>query len=203
MALPPGKGVSTGYPPLEAVRLYAESRAALLDHDRPAAIDLLQKAVAADPLSYELRMELARLYLTPKAGFTDRSIKMLEQAAELDPDHLDLQIELGRQYLAKGDEEPAKAHFRQALMTRQYKAGAPACIIAEFFLANLLRGEGYTSAALEIFQRLSFHLKAAAMLIRVEPEIEPLLDRTDSIDADIADLLNETGRFAEAADALR
>src|ERR1700728_2400393 len=50
VVLPPGKGTSVGNPPLEAVHLYAQAQIAILDRDRATAIDLMQKAVADDPL---------------------------------------------------------------------------------------------------------------------------------------------------------
>ena len=106
VALPPGKGTSVGEPPVEAVRLYARAYAALADRDRGTAIDLFQQALALDPLSYELHIRLARLYLAPTAGFSNRSIALLERAAVLEPDHIELQIDLARQYLAKGDPPP-------------------------------------------------------------------------------------------------
>ena len=188
--MPPGKGTSTGVPPIEAVRLYAQSHAALLDKDRAAAIELMEKSAALDPASFQVHLELGRLYLTPTTEFSDRSIAMLEKAADLEPDHLDLQTDLGRQYLAKGDAAAAMTHFRMALLTRQYKSDATPAAVAEFFLATLLRKEGYYGAALEVYQRLSAHLEIArACHCAPMPEVAPLLEHADAIDAEIADLL--------------
>lgn len=198
VAMPPGTGSSIGQPPLAAVHLYAEARAAVLDRDRATAIDLLQQAVALDPLSYELHVTLGRLYLTPTIGFSDRSIAMLEKAAALEPDHLDLQTDLARQYLEKGNATAAITHFRMALLTRQCKADPTSAAVAEYFLGKLLRKEGYLSAALEVYQRLSAHLKSAEIASRRNPEVTPLLKRADEIDAEIAELLVVVGRFPEA-----
>ncbi|HET6251284.1 MAG TPA: tetratricopeptide repeat protein [Tepidisphaeraceae bacterium] len=196
--LPPGKGTSVGTPPLEAVHLYAQAHEAILDHDRASAIDLMQKAVAADPQSYELHRALGELYLTPTTEFSDRSIAALEQAADLEPDHLDLQANLGRQYLAKGDTASALKHLRLALRTRQYASDSANASIAEFFLATLLRSDGYDQAALEVYQRLSRHLKSSSMSMRTNLEVAPLREHLDAIDADIADLLVLTGKYDQA-----
>ena len=199
--LPLGKGSSAGEPPLEAVHLYAQAQAALLDRDRAAAVELLQKAVALDPLSYQLHVTLGQVYLTPTTEFSDRSIAMLEKAAELEPNHLDLQTDLGRQYLAKGNPAAALMHLRLALRTRQYAADGPAAAVAEFFLANALQKQGYNQAALEVYRRLARHLKSNTFAMRSNEEVAPLLEHADAIDGEIADLLAHAGRYDEAIEA--
>src|SRR5579884_464493 len=84
--------------PVEAVRLYAKARIALLDGDRAAAIRDLQGAAALDPDSYELHLGLGRAY-GDQGGADDKAAGELETAAALEPDHLDLQVALGRIYL--------------------------------------------------------------------------------------------------------
>jgi tetratricopeptide (TPR) repeat protein len=198
LAMPPGKGTSVGHPPLEAVHLYAQAYAAQVNRDRGSAIELYQKALELDPLSYDLHVRLAHLYLAPAAGFSNRSLELLEKAAALEPDHLDLQIDLARQYLAKGNRLAAMLHFRLALLTRQYKANAPASAAAEYSLARMLRNDGYYAAALELNQRLAAHVRSAGMSLRAVPEVAPLLDRAEAIDAEIAELQVLAGRLTDA-----
>lgn len=198
VALSPGKGLSVGVAPIEAVRLYAKSRALMNDGDRTEAIQLLEKAVKLDPLSFELHVALGRLYLTAGEEFNLKSIEMYEKAAELEPDHLDLQTNLGREYLAKGDSASALSHFRLARLTHAYGSDGPQATVCDFFLATLLRSEGYDSAALEVFQKLRDRLDWAANASRYSPELRQLLSHRDEVDIEIADLLSVTGHTDEA-----
>src|SRR5436309_14247462 len=49
-------------PSLEAIELYARARGAMLDGNRYNAINLLQRAIEADPASFELHYALACSY---------------------------------------------------------------------------------------------------------------------------------------------
>lgn len=199
IALPPPADTSRlGPPPIEAVRLFAQAHAALLDNDRAAAIPLLEKAVALDPYSYELHARLGRLYLAPNTDFNPRSIAMLEKAAALEPDHLRLQVDLARQYLARGDVADALPHLRMALLTSDYKSGDSEGIIADLLLANALASAGYDQAALETFQKLSTRLHAMSDELPAGAELAPLLAHIEIIDVQIAQLLARRGHAPEA-----
>lgn len=203
-ALPPAVSPE-GLPPLQAVHLYAQARQAMLDDDRPTATRLLQQATALDPRSFELALELGKLYLKPGVDFDDRSIEMLERASIIEPDHLDLQTVLGREYAAKGDAKSALRHLRLALLTRQAEADPAAAVVAEFSLGRLLVNQGYDRAALEVYERLAAHLKLAGEAVKQHAELAMLASHSEIIDAEIAALLAKTGdaqKAAEAYDAL-
>jgi thioredoxin-like negative regulator of GroEL len=105
-------------PPVEAVRLYAQARIATLEGRRYAAAQLLEKAIALDPGSFELHNSLADVYA---AGSDPRALREWESAAEIEPDRLDTQIQLGRQYVIQGDFDAALQHLWMALGTAEYK----------------------------------------------------------------------------------
>src|SRR5438045_3224514 len=81
-------------PSLDAIELYARARGAMLDGNRYNAINLLQRAIEADPASFELHYALARAYASLN-NKSDDAIKAFEAAAKIEPDHLQLQVELG------------------------------------------------------------------------------------------------------------
>ena len=89
-------------PPLEAVQLFAQARAAQIEGNRPKAITLLEKATALDGDSFQLHYTLGQVCLAAGDGF-DSGVRALERAAQVRPDSLDVHLLLGRQYLGKGD----------------------------------------------------------------------------------------------------
>ncbi|HWE03474.1 MAG TPA: tetratricopeptide repeat protein [Tepidisphaeraceae bacterium] len=190
-------------PPLESLHLYAQARIAWMDRDRSGAIGLLEQAAALDPHSFYLHSTLGRMYRNPGVEFSDPSIRALEKAAALEPDHLDLQMDLGRQLEAKGDIPGAIKHLRMALLTRAYRADPASAAVAEFFLGNLLRTQGYDRAALELYQRLSVHLKSPQIAAEPSREVALLLNQADVIDMEIAEMLARCGKFPEALAAFQ
>src|ERR1700722_9019210 len=92
----------TTRPSIEALVFYAKARDAMTEGHRFTAISSLEKAIALDPDSYELRYDLGKVFRRA-TNTDDRAIDAFEHAAAIQPDHLDLQTELGRQYLAKHD----------------------------------------------------------------------------------------------------
>src|SRR5829696_1727049 len=90
----PATAPSTAPAPLDAVELYAAARDAQLLGKRQVAVDLLQKAIALDPDSFEIRYALGKAY--ENGPWDERSLAALLQAAELDPDRVELQADIGR-----------------------------------------------------------------------------------------------------------
>ncbi len=193
----PASAPADTFPPIEAVALYAKARAALLDDDRPAAITFLEKAVAADPHSYQLHYELARAY-QKGTGADDRSIAELTKAADIEPDHLELQLSLGRQLLERGDVGAGLLHLRQAEQTQQYRAEDSRDPIVDFFLGSALARAGYDTAALESYRRLMARLESPHMAMRINRESDLLLEHIDELRVEMADLLLRLRRLEEA-----
>jgi tetratricopeptide (TPR) repeat protein len=187
-------------PPVEALHLFAKAHIEELEENIPAAIELMKKAVALDPTSFDLHYTLGQLYLG-QAAYHNDSIHELEQAAAIEPDHLELQTDLGRQYLAKNDAATALTYFRLAMQTSGYQARDPQSVIVDFFLAGSLEKLGYDQAALTAYQQLAAKLHSPTMALRMDRQTQVLLEHQGALSAQIAELLQKLERYGEAAAA--
>jgi predicted Zn-dependent protease len=187
-------------PPVEAVRLFAQARIAVLDGKRTEAGRLLDQAIALDPGSFDLHKSLGDLY---GAASDARAAGEWEKAAAIEPDHLDLQIALGRQAMDAGDSAQGLEHLRLALETAQYRRGDPAAGEADFLLASALQKEGYDRAAIEIYQRLLARLQHAHFAERANPQVAILLAHPDALALHVAALYEKNRAYAPALQLLR
>ncbi len=186
-----------GRPSLDAIELYARARDEYLQNRRFTAINNLEKAIAVDPTSPELRQSLGRVYLGSQQ-FSDASIAALEKSAELQPDDLDVQLQLGRQYLAKGDPAKAMTALRRAMLTTDYAKGDDQAALTDFFLAGALQRSGYDVAAIDRYQSLLDRTRSPGPNMRGNPELNYLISRPDSIYLEMAGLQEKNGQYAFA-----
>ncbi len=160
----------TTEPSLDAIELYARARGALMDGQRFSAIDQLERAVKADPYSFDLRFDLGKAY----AGVSTKNaqaIEAFEAAAKLEPDNIDVQTELGRQYLASDRPDQALEHLRLAIQTKQYQTDDDSAGLVDFYLARALQQKGYDRAAIDSYDSLLKRLEHPTMAIRTNPEL--------------------------------
>jgi len=199
--LPAAASQPTGPAPLEALRIYAQARAALIDNQRLVAIPLLLKAIEIDPASFELYNCLGRACLG-SASSNEQAIAAFEKAATIHGDNLSVQYELGREYLARGDLDKAITHLRLALLTTDYRQNVARDIaaMADFFLAKALQQAGYDRAALERYNSLLKSLQTVG-ITRGHPELGYLLAHPEIIYAQIGDLYAKHQEIAEARQA--
>lgn len=187
-------------PPLEAVRLFARARIAMLDGNRREEGRLLDQAIALDPQSFELHKSLGDLYAEASDA---RAAGEWERAAQVEPDHLDLQIALGRAAMDEGDPAKAIEHLRLALQTGEYRRGDPGAGEAEFLLASVLQKEGYDRAALQLYERLMARLQHANFAERTNRQVALLLAHPDELALHIAGLYENGGAYGAALQLLR
>lgn len=187
-------------PPLEAVRLFAKARLAMLDGDRGEASRLLEQAASLDPDSFALHKSLGDLYA---AASDARAAGEWEKAAALEPDHLDLQIDLARRALEEGQMDKGILHLRLALLTTAYRDDSPADGEADFLLARALQQQGYDTAALQMYERLMARLRGAQFAARTNPQIAALLSHPDVLALHVAALYEKNHSFAPALALLR
>ena len=189
-----------GPAPVEAVRLFAQARVATLDGNRAAAIDLLQKAIALDPESFQLHSSLAEIFAT---GNDPRAQQQWERAAAIEPDHLDLQISLGRQLLSRAKFDEAIARLRLALLTSEYRKDSPSAAEADYLLARGLQEAGYDRAALECYERLLNRLTNQPLALHHNPQAAALLAHPGFLALHVAALYEKHHDYASALTVLR
>ncbi|HLL89030.1 MAG TPA: tetratricopeptide repeat protein [Tepidisphaeraceae bacterium] len=188
--------------PVEALVLYAQARAALADNQRFTAINLLQKAVAADPNSADPYVLLADAHVAGGA-FNDKAIEALQTAADLRPDDLSVQLELGRQHAAKGDAVKAIHHLRLARLTSGYTKSPADAASVDFSLARTLRQAGYDRAALALYQSVGDRLKQHQFEMRGDRELQVLLANPQILLVEVGELYEKHGQYADAIEAFR
>jgi len=186
--------------PVEAVRLFAQARIAMLDGNRAAAIDLLQKAAALDPESFHLHSLLGDLYAENNDA---RAQGQWEKAAAIEPDHLGLQVTLGRQQLTHAQFPAAVERLRLARQTDEYRHDDPAAAEADFLLARALQEAGYDRAALEAYERLLNRLESQPMALRRNAQSAALMAHPEALALHIAALYEKHRQYAQALTVLK
>ncbi|HWC88277.1 MAG TPA: tetratricopeptide repeat protein, partial [Pirellulales bacterium] len=184
--------------PLEAIQLYAQARAAIIDNQRYSAINFLQRAIKLDPYSFELYDQLGEsLELTPNSNAA--AMAALEKASALRPDDLTVHYELGRGYLADGQLDKALLHLRLAQLTSEYGDDdqRDTAALVDFFLGRALQQHGYDRAALDQFALLLSRLGSLGNA-RGNSELAFLVKHPAILHAQIGDLYIKRSQPAEA-----
>lgn len=186
--------------PVEAVRLFAQARIAMLDGNRAAAIDLLEKAAALDPESFQLHSLLGDLYGQNNDA---RAQAHWEKAAAVEPDHLGLQVTLGRQELTHAKFDAAVGRLRLARQTTEYRHDDPAAAEADFLLARALQEGGYDRAALEAYERLLGRLESQQASLRRNAQSAALLAHPEALALHVAALYEKHRQYGQALTVLK
>ena len=184
-------------PPLDAIALFAQAREAMLSGQRYTAINLLEKAIALDPYSYELEFTLGQANTGPGMSY-DPAIKAFEAAAAIEPDHLAVQGQLGRLYLAKGNLTRAIQHLRLALQTSDYDENSSKAAVVDLLLAKSLQQAGYDRAALECYTNLIRRLEGGDIQTHGNPELAYLVSQPEGLFVDVGLLFEKRGDFDDA-----
>lgn len=205
LTLPAPATRPSGAPPLKAIQLYAQARAALIDNQRFSAITLLEQAARLDPYAFDVYFDLGRAYLSTSATGTasERAMDALEKAAAIQPDKAELQYEIGRQYLERNDTARGLEHLRLARLTSGYKSEKQADVAAmvDFFLARALRQSGYTGAALQQYDLLLKRLTSPGLSSRGTPELVYFIKHPQILYTEIGELYEKRANYGEALQA--
>jgi tetratricopeptide (TPR) repeat protein len=200
IAAPASRPVSR--PPVEALALYAEARDATIRGQPVVAIDALQKAIALDPFRFQLRYDLGMAYVNASLA-DDNAIAAFEKAAQLEPDNIDLQSELGQLYLGKSNDAAAIDHLRLALQTTEYSTDDGRAAVADLLLAQALKEAGYDRAALNRYTILLKRFSHPSLSLQQNAQLAYRLERPEALFAQIGELLEKHGEYAEAIDAFQ
>ncbi len=184
-------------PPLDAIALFAQAREAMLSGQRYTAINLLEKAIALDPYSYELEFMLGQANTGPGMAY-DPALKAFEAAAAIEPDHLAVHGELGRLYLAKGNLTRAIQQLRLAMQTQDYDDNASQAAVIDLLLAKSLEQAGYDRASLECYTRLIERLENGGIQTHGSPELAYLMSQPEGLFIEVGSLFEKRGDFEDA-----
>ncbi len=170
------------------------------DRFTEASIEL-ERAMRYEPNHPQIHAALAVLHW--KARNIERAKDHAGRAMTANPAAAAPHYVLGRCHLERGDRINAITSFRRVLLCPDFSANFEIAALTRYHLAAALSHEGYAAAALEqldAFEGLVENVVDAAE----GSELRPLLQRGSSSPARMrADLLEQLGRYADAADALR
>jgi len=198
--LMPGPTTRSGQPPIESVRLFAQARIAMHDNDRDGAISYLQKAVALDPASFELHVELADQY---DAANNPLALVEYQKAAAIEPNHLDLLIDIARHQISSDKPEDAVKQLRLAQLTDEYLADDPSSAEADFLLAQALQDADYDRAAIEVYEKLLNRLQTQSRIVARNAQGDALLRHPAVLAIHVAALYEKHRQYDEALAVLR
>jgi len=140
--------------PERAKGLVETARRHVEEKNYVAAIAVLERAAGYAPRNAEIHKLLGRAYL--RLRNRGKAEAQLEAAAKAAPDDLETQMLLGQLAAAQRQAEKAALHLRTALMCSRAAGGQDALAgEALLTLSLLLDREGYWTAALEGYTRLS------------------------------------------------
>ncbi len=174
----------------------------------------LERALQTDPNCFDIHLELARIL--HQSGNLERSRTHLQRVLELRPDLLELHYLLAIALSRDGEKKQAIVELRIALLcmsssktgTHEGVAGlrdeAGIRMLVFFRLAELLRGEGYLTAALEMFARYGSEVAALPTGGSPNAEATTLLRVAGPHAADpVSQIQAQLGKYGQAADTLK
>jgi len=184
-------------PPLEAIELFAKARRAIADNQPFTAIQLLEKAIDLDPVSFELHMSLARAYAATN-NQAERVAAALLAAVKLEPDSLEALCELGKAQFASTQYHEAMQSLRLARMTSSYKSDDDRAALVDYYLARSLQEQGYDRAAIDMYCGFVDRVKYARPSVRVYPELSFFERHPEGIFNQIGKLYERLGNREQA-----
>lgn len=200
--LPAPATQSAERPPLEAVKLYAKARIAILSNDRVAATALLEQASKLDPDSFEIWFALGKAYAGTGNG-NPEAISAMLRAEAIDADSLDVQVQLGRMYLNVADWDKAILHLRRARLTSDYPENPNQGAVADLLLGRALQQQGYDQAAIECYDSLLTRLQEVRVNAYAVPELYNVIRRLADLYVQVAEIYERHGRLEDSLHYLR
>lgn len=161
----------------------------------------LERAMRYDPNHPKIHAALALLHW--QARNIERAKDHAERAIKADPTLAVAHYVLGRCLLERDKTDDAIVEFRTALLCPDFGEDAEVAAMTHYYLAMALKNAGYVTAALTSFE--AFEKSIAGLPLPPEgSEFRPLVADAPTRLAEVkSQLLEQLGRYSEAADALR
>lgn len=187
--------------PERAKAAVQEAEERIAKRDFAGAIGLLERAAGFAPNNARIRRALGLAY----AGLPNRgkALENLNLSAKAAPDDLKVQLLLGAITAAQKQEGKAIIHLRTALKCSQAKPGEPLAGEALLRLGELLKRQGYWSAALRCQETLSGWIALHGRTYAARALLRPLVLRGEIMLIEQGQLLMLLRRYARAAERFR
>ncbi|MBI4718887.1 MAG: tetratricopeptide repeat protein [Planctomycetes bacterium] len=219
--LPPGVDAERAYIPLErieppvvapvrpeglkplsdrAATQLGTARSLINEQRYTEAAIALEGALRYEPSHPQIHRMLATLHW--QAGNLERARTHAARALEVNPDDAGAHYLMGRCLAAAGDRRGAIAAYRTALACSDQDRGPEVSALCRYYLAEALGAEGYLGAALEQYR--AFERDAPSLsAIATQPDLVTLLQGSRGSAGEAKSrILEQLGRYSEAADAV-
>ncbi|MFP4104478.1 MAG: tetratricopeptide repeat protein [Phycisphaerae bacterium] len=184
-----------------AKRLSQDAQTLLDKGDYINATAKLERAVGFNPNNPQLRMQLGKVYMVRKQ--LGKALRQFAKAAEHDSDNLELQMLLGKLQMAQKQIPQAILTLRTALESSDAKPENPLTGEALYLLGGLLDQRGYTTAALEAYNRLSENIDRHPRAYSGSELLEPMVSKSEQLLLRRGALLGKLERTDKAVTLLK
>jgi tetratricopeptide (TPR) repeat protein len=200
LTLPAPTTQPAGAAPLDALRLYAQGRDALLRGRKAEAVQKLSAAIEADGASATVWLDLGQALL----GIDDnRALSAFRQASAYDPHSLDARVYAARLLVERNDKPAATEQLRLAQLSSHYKYPGVDAALVDLLLGKLLEEQGMPVAATACYGRVLRTVETRALGLQRHPELAELAMRPSVLRLRMADLAAKSARPGEAVDLYR
>ena len=186
--------------PKRAEAPVAEAEVAIARRQYVTAVTLLERAVGFAPGNPRIHRALGMTY----AGLLNRgkALDNLRKAVKGAPDDLEVQLLLGRLAAAQEQNAAAILSLRTALMCSEADDANPVVGETLLRLSRLLADEGYDTAALECYGRLSRNIERHARDYASRPILHPIVLRSETLLTQRGQLLLKLHKPKQAVELL-
>ena len=164
------------------------------------AVLRLEFALLSAPDNARILRNLGHAYLS--VGNRPKALEILERAARIAGDDLEIHFNLGRLYAANKQYDQGIIAFRTALMCSQSKPNNALAAESLLRLGNLLKNEGFATAAIECFTKLDRWIDQKGARYSRRAILRNVMLRPERLITERGRLLLQLGRIGEAADLL-
>ncbi|MBC7782256.1 MAG: tetratricopeptide repeat protein [Burkholderiales bacterium] len=179
----------------EALELYARGRDALLQNRKQVAVENFTAAIAIDDSSAVIHRDLGYAWFGTD---NDRALTAFRRAAELDPHDAELRSQSARLLAMAGKLDDALRELRIARLTDGYRSSETDAAIVDMLLGRMLMDRGYTTAAVDCFERVLPVIERRSIELRRWPELAQLAAKPGMVRLQIADLSAGINRYDRA-----